>query len=135
MNLLKKEIPSLTTDPANKAQTHVSSMMSAFIFIFRKVGSHFYCSNLLVNSQRRHTLFDMMRSNNYSIVSLESEILEDIYDDVDKEPEEELLARRRCIKLICIPLVFLIFFGTLTFSVVHDVQTRTRSDHQLERIV
>ena len=73
MNLLKKEIPSLTKDPANKAQPHVSSMMSAFIFIFRKVGSHFYCSNLLVNSQRRHTLFDMMRRTNQRIVSLESE--------------------------------------------------------------
>ena len=94
-----------------------------------------YCSNLLVNSQRRHTLFDMMRSNNYSIVSLESEILEDIYDDVDKEPEEKLLARRKCIKIDCIPLVFLISFGTHTFSVVHDVQTRARSDQQLERIV
>ena len=54
---------------------------------------------------------------------------------IDKEAEEKLLARRRCITLILIPLVFIISFGFLTYSVVHDVQARARSDQQLEKIV
>ena len=33
-----------------------------------------------------------MKSNEYSVVSLESEILEETYDYVDKEAEEKLLA-------------------------------------------
>jgi hypothetical protein len=76
-----------------------------------------------------------MKSNTYSIVSLESGILGDIYDDTEKEAEEKLLARRRCIKLFCIPLVFIISFGFLTFSVVHDVQARARCDQHLQKIV
>ena len=76
-----------------------------------------------------------MGSSNYSIVILESEIVEEMYDYVDKETEEKLLARRRFIKLVCIPLVFIISFGFLTFSVVHDVQARARSDQELEKVV
>ena len=76
-----------------------------------------------------------MKSNEYRVVSLESEILEETYDYVDKEAEEKLLARKRFIKLVCIPLVFIISFGFLTFSVVHDVQARASSEQQLEKIV
>ena len=76
-----------------------------------------------------------MQSNNYSIVSLESDLAEDVYDYVDREAEEKLLARRRCIKLVCIPLVFIVSFCCLAFSVVHDEEARARSDQQLEKIV
>ena len=76
----------------------------------------------------------MMRSNNYSIVSLESEIPEDVYGYVDKHTEEKLLARRRCITLVCITLVSIISLGFLTFRVVHDVQARASSDQQLAKI-
>ena len=75
-----------------------------------------------------------MKSIEYSIISLESEILEEMYDYVDKEAEEKRLARRRCITLVCIPAVFIISFGFLTFSVVHDVQARARSDQKLEKV-
>ena len=75
-----------------------------------------------------------MKSNKYSIVSSESEILEDMNNYVDSEAEEKLLARRRCIKLVCIPLVFIISFGFLTFSVVHDVQARAKSYKHLQKV-
>ena len=73
-----------------------------------------------------------MRSSNYSIVILESEIVEEMYDDIDKEEEEKLIARKRCTKLVFIPLVSIISFGFLAFSIVHDVQARARSDQELE---
>ena len=82
-----------------------------------------YSSNVLVDCQRKHTLLEMMRSKNYSIVSLESEIPEDVNGQVEKAEEEKLLARRRYMHLVCIPPVFII-----SFSVVLEVQARERSE-------
>ena len=65
-----------------------------------------------------------MENNKYSIVSIESDVIEYMFDCVDKDKEEKILARKRCITLVCIPLVFIISFGLLAASVVHDVQAR-----------
>ena len=73
-----------------------------------------------------------MKSAKYSIVSIESEVAEEMIEYVDRETEEKLLARRRYIKLVCIPLVFILSFGLLALSVVHDVQARALSAQQVE---
>ena len=73
-----------------------------------------------------------MKSNNYSIISMHSEIHEEECDDVDHEKEERRLARRRWIKLVSIGAVFLICGVILTLSVVHDVQARAGGDLEWE---
>ena len=60
-----------------------------------------------------------MENKRYSIVSIESDVIDEMFDYVDKEKEEKILARKRCITLVGIPLVFIITFGLLAANVVH----------------
>ena len=46
-----------------------------------------------------------------------------------------LLARRRCLTLVSIPLMFTISLLLLTLSVVQDVQARARAEEMLEMVV
>ena len=63
----------------------------------------------------------MEKSNKYSRVSISSDDEDEIFDTVDEKLEERLLARRRCIKLSSIILVFIISFSLLTMSVLYDL--------------
>ena len=69
-----------------------------------------------------------MENKKYSIVSLENDSVEEIFDYVDIEREEKMLARRRCPKLSLIPLVFIISITLMTLSVLHDVNAEVVPD-------
>ena len=74
-----------------------------------------------------------MENNKYSIVSIESGDIEEMFDYVDKDKEEKLLARRRYFKLFCIPFVFFLSFGLLVMSVIHDIKLRAKYDRQMKK--
>ena len=61
-----------------------------------------------------------MYNTQVSIVSVNDDTYEMLLDDFERISAEKYLARRRCLKLIGIPVVFIISFGLLLFSVLHD---------------
>ena len=63
----------------------------------------------------------MESDNKYSIFRNTSDDDDEIYDTVDWEKEEVLLARRRCLKLTSMISVFIISFSLLAMSVLYDV--------------
>ena len=76
-----------------------------------------------------HKPYDFtMESDSCSIVSFESDDVDEMFDYVDQENEEKVLTRKRNIKLAFILMMFLISLTLLTLSVLHDVKAESVTD-------